>query len=440
MPVGEEYLLDYIGAARWFGGKGRDPQLLGVTALGWLSEPGTWPAVRIEIIELGFGDGGRDLYQLPISYYPDPQAELAASKIGHFELPELGPVVGYDAVWDRSASSAILALLLAGKEIAGDQRAMLFHCLANPLTGSEEPRVFAGQQSNTSIMFGDVAMLKLFRKLELGRNLDIEIHRQLKADGEAEVADLYGWIDASWPTATGPVTADLGMLVEQLSGATDGWELALVSDDFTENARQLGQSLAEIHGGLARQFPTGVVAGSLLCKAMQDRLSQAESAAPILGDYAAELRSCFASLGDREWSTQRIHGDFHLGQTLHTPDGWKIIDFEGEPAKSLAERRQADSIWRDVAGMLRSFDYAAAQSGRPSKWAANCREAFLAGYTAQLDASDHAALRAYEADKAVYEVVYEVRNRPDWAHIPLTAVRALIGADQPTARPETEEL
>ena len=123
-----------------------------------------------------------------------------------------------------------------------------------------------------------------------------------------------------------------------------------------------------------------------------------------------------------------MHGDFHLGQTLHTPDGWKIIDFEGEPAKTMAERVAPDSGWRDVAGMLRSFDYAAASVPGPDSagWAEECRAAFLRGYAGgDLDPQQAAAVRAYEADKAIYEVIYEVRNRPDWVAIPLGAVATL---------------
>jgi maltokinase len=130
-------------------------------------------------------------------------------------------------------------------------------------------------------------------------------------------------------------------------------------------------------------------------------------------------------------ATQRVHGDFHLGQTLMTPSGWKIIDFEGEPVKSLAERAEPDSVWRDIAGMLRSFDYAAASVPGPGSqaWADACRGAFLQGYVdGPLDAADEAVLTAYVADKAVYEVVYEVRNRPDWVSIPLAAVSRIADA------------
>jgi len=150
--------------------------------------------------------------------------------------------------------------------------------------------------------------------------------------------------------------------------------------------------------------------------------------APALQPHVPGLTACFEALADRQLSTQRVHGDFHLGQTLHTPGGWKIIDFEGEPVKSLAERAEPDSVWRDIAGMLRSFDYAAASVPGPDsrRWADDCRAAFLEGYAGGPMASeDEVVLRAYEADKAVYEVVYEVRNRPDWVNIPLAAVAAI---------------
>lgn len=125
-----------------------------------------------------------------------------------------------------------------------------------------------------------------------------------------------------------------------------------------------------------------------------------------------------------------MHGDFHLGQVLATPHGWRVIDFEGEPLKSRTEREAPDSVWRDVAGALRSFDYAAASAGshnpRAAAWRDACRAAFLTNYCqSPPTAEDQAILQAYEADKAVYEVVYEVRNRPQWVSIPLAAVAGL---------------
>jgi len=167
---------------------------------------------------------------------------------------------------------------------------------------------------------------------------------------------------------------------------------------------------------------------------MKSRLTAAVQIAPALEDYVDGVSARFDRLGETDLAVQRVHGDFHLGQTLRTPSGWKIIDFEGEPVKTLAERAAPDAVWRDVAGMLRSFDYAAASRPGPASagWARNSQEAFLEGYAGgPLNPTDAAVLASYVADKAIYEVVYEVRNRPDWVAIPLAAVAGLArdGAD-----------
>jgi maltokinase len=209
------------------------------------------------------------------------------------------------------------------------------------------------------------------------------------------------------------------MIIERLADAVDGWELALHSlqaenaapevdtdRDFGAEAEALGRALAETHDALRAAFPTKKVLGARTAMIMMNRLQQAAGAAPALAPHIPGLLRCFDQLGAEMLDTQRVHGDFHLGQTLHTPTGWKIIDFEGEPAKTMAERRAPDSIWRDIAGMLRSFDYAAASvpGSHSAAWAAKCRAAFLRGYAAgELTAADASVLRAYEADKAIYE-------------------------------------
>jgi maltokinase len=250
------------------------------------------------------------------------------------------------------------------------------------------------------------------------------------------------------------------MLQQFLRTASDGWELALTSvrdlfaspdipaseagGDFAAEAHRLGHAVAAIHESLAEVFPTDTLAPTDVADAMDSRLSAAIRDAPALSDHEAHIRLRFDELRSIEGplTTQRIHGDLHLGQTLRTVKGWKVVDFEGEPAKPLAERVLPDSPWRDVAGMLRSFDYAAASidetpteagehtASRAAEWADRNRSAFLDGYreVSGLDArtGDSSSLvAAYEADKAVYEVVYETRNRPDWVHIPLEAIRRL---------------
>jgi len=444
-------LLDYLGGARWFAGKGRTPELVSRTPLPWLSEPGTWPAVRCEVAEVRYlGEGAQagetELYQLALSYWPEPRPELAGAAVGRFADPELGNVVAYDAMQDRSACSLILQRLRERRESTADGATVRFHLQSDHALPDEdpEPRIHTGEQSNTSVMYGEVAMLKLFRRLELGRNLDIEVHEALTRSGVGDVARLYGWVEGSWPAAgKGPdqLGADLAMVVEKLADAQDGWRLALAAlragQDFTDSSAALGRALAEIHVALRDEFGATSVAGGAVADVMSDRLLGAARIAPDLQEHLEGLQRCFRALDEVKLPTQRVHGDFHLGQALATPDGWKIIDFEGEPAKSLSERAAPDSVWRDVAGMLRSFDYAAASVPDPGSqaWAQRCRAAFLRGYVGDdLTPNDEAVLRAYLADKAVYEVVYEVRLRPEWVAIPLAAVRAIASAQMEARR------
>ncbi|WP_375425235.1 aminoglycoside phosphotransferase [uncultured Friedmanniella sp.] len=459
-PETADHLLAHLSAARWFGGKGRRAVVIGLTPLPWLTSTAEYLdsahglAVRPEVLEVGYpmdsgsGNGGdpgpRELYQLVVAYRHAPQPDLQHAEIGRWTDPELGAVVAYDAMQDPEASSVVLQSLLAERTLRQPEAQVGFHLSAAEGLSADLPAsVFKGQQSNTSVMFGEVAMLKVFRRLELGRNLDIEVHDALSRTSMADVAKLYGWVDASW-SHTDPATghtetldADLAMVVEKLADATDGWGLALDvlgrGTSFAEPARELGHALAETHAALRTAFPSGLQPGAEVAQVMTDRLGVAAAIAPALEPYVAGLQHLFADLGATELTTQRVHGDFHLGQTLHTPTGWKIIDFEGEPAKTLVERAAPDSVWRDIAGMLRSFDYAAASVPGPGsrEWAQECRTAFLTGYAGgELTADDAETLRAYEADKAVYEVVYEVRNRPEWVAIPLGAVGTLVGEIQ----------
>ena len=496
-PQVADQVLRYISNARWFAGKGRQVQFRSLTPLPWLTEvsdffsPAAPPGVRFEIAEVAYppeedpesGSAARadaeqeaespgetqaseppemmilesnpsptEYYHLAISYRPAPHTELHQAEIGRFTDPDLGPVVAYDAAQDPEACRVILSALLAGRKLRSPDSEARFHTSNDSgLRSDLQSRPFTGQQSNTSVMFGETAILKLFRRLELGRNLDIEMHAALNAADSSDVASLFGWIEGSWVTNGLQLDADLAMVIEQLAGAVDGWELALealrvgnasmkiktgkikTGSDFAAEAEALGRALANVHSALRSSFPTAKVAGARTAMIMMDRLYEAARIAPALAPHVPGLRRCFDELRSEMLDTQRVHGDFHLGQTLHTPSGWKITDFEGEPAKTIAERRLPDSVWRDVAGMLRSFDYAAASvpATHSSAWARQCRAAFLRGYLdGELDETRAGVLRAYEADKAIYEVVYEMRNRPEWIDIPLRAVAELTAQNQ----------
>ncbi|WP_432557874.1 maltokinase N-terminal cap-like domain-containing protein [Granulicoccus sp. GXG6511] len=454
LPSVAEVVEAALPRARWFAGKGSAVRVRALVALPWLTGPDL-PAVRLEIAEVVNADDPRRVehYLVPLSYRS--ASDPIGPGLGVATHASLGPVSVHDATADPYAGDVLLQLVASPHEITGDDVRLVCSVLD---TGRLRPglpaRRFGGEQSNTSIMFADVAMLKFFRRLEFGgENLDIEIHRELAGGpAAARVAGLMSWLTAEWTDFTGRERrADLGMLVEQVPGAADGWDLAVtsVSDktDFSEQAAELGHALREVHAGLAEAFGTTVVSGTEQAAAMRQRLVAAIADVDEITPLHGALDSRLARLGDVQQTVQRIHGDFHLGQVLLARKGprpgWRIIDFEGEPLKTLAERREPDTVWRDVAGLLRSFDYAGAFAVRSdgadphmaSAWVAACQESFLRAYAGRtLTPDEQHILQAYQIDKAAYECRYEKRNRPDWLSLPLAAL-ATLAADSHTAQP-----
>ncbi|WP_394274642.1 phosphotransferase [Luteococcus sp.] len=447
-----EALGAFVTEARWFGGKGRDGQLAGLEQPEWLVAPGGDEVpVRAEYVTIAYPDDSVEYYQLLVSYRPEALDECL---IG----PAVDETLGYahDAPRDPEAMRGVLRAILAGSQEPQAWQEILVD--GARLRGDLEPRIFGGEQSNTNVLLGDVALLKIFRKLEVGPNLDIQMHDALGRAHVGSAARLYGWVsgfltpfsDEGWvdgAEAPEPQRVDLMMVSELLRDAEDGWERATAEAaggrDFVGDARALGEALAEVHVALADTFGPNTVPGDELAATMERRLDEAAAQAPSLEAHRGALSTLFAGLGGRQVRAQRVHGDFHLGQTLRTPQGWKIIDFEGEPMKSFAERLLPDSPLRDVAGMLRSFSYATSAFPDPraeaaQQWLDGVRTAFLDGYQRRAGAVDEQLLSAYEADKAVYEVVYETRNRPDWVAIPLSALEALAPSTE-TAAPAAEQ-
>jgi maltokinase len=445
----------FLSEQRWFAGKGRDFEVTDVEVLARLDD-----GLRIELVQVSYADGEprRETYQMPVVGYPEHQDRLAHALIRHGVGEDGTDEWTYDALHDRDAMAVLYRAFTEGRSDSWEGE-LEVHSVAEP--GLDEDAdvhstFLPAEQSNSSAVFGETAIVKVFRKLAEGHNPDIEVHAALTRAGDDHIAHLYGWLSSG--------EHDLAMLQQYLRTASDGWELAKnsvrnlltegdlhadeVGGDFGGEAHRLGVAVAAVHTTLARAFGATDLDPAGLAAAMDHRLRAAVEIVPELADHTDALASVFAAVATiGEAPAHRVHGDLHLGQTLRTSLGWKLVDFEGEPAKPLAERRLPDSPWRDVAGMIRSFHYAAASTVRDlepgpdeaaqaayraEEWVSHNVTGFLAGYTeergAPVSPAEQLLLDAYIADKAVYEAAYEARNRPAWLGIPLAALSALAGS------------
>ncbi|MFV8185258.1 MULTISPECIES: maltokinase N-terminal cap-like domain-containing protein [unclassified Streptomyces] len=424
-------LREWLPRQRWFAGKDRP-----VTDLSLLSVTELFPGCLHLLVHAGHSavpapSGAApagDCYQLLLGVRKNPSPRLGRALIGRAEEGPLAGLLVYDALQDpRSAQ-----LLLDRLRHPGTAGPLRFE--ADPavhVPAGLAPRLLEAEQSNSSLVYGDAFILKVFRRIQPGINPDLEVSGALAAQGCRRVPAPVAWF-----RTTHPQEATLGVLQPFLPDASDGWTLALQAlasgEDFTVRARALGRATADVHLALAAAFPAGPHDENGRTVAdMTERLVSAAHCVPALHPYVPGLRSAFGALVtcDPGPPAQRIHGDLHLGQVLRAGRDWFVIDFEGEPSRPLAERRSPQSPLRDIAGMLRSFDYAARQR-RPwrPEWARRCREAYCAGYADRAGwdpRKKHALLRAYETDRAVYEVLYEARHRPDWLPVPMAAIERL---------------
>ncbi|MFF5495581.1 phosphotransferase [Streptomyces aquilus] len=432
-------LREWLPRQRWFAGKGRP-----VTGFTLVAATELLPADRKLglyhlLVQAHQPAAPWDCYQLLIGVREALPPHLAPALIGHVEEGPLAGRTVYEALHDPRPAEVLLEALRSRARIGGLR---FERDPGQDIRPGLVPRVMTAEQSNTSVVYGDTFILKLLRRIVPGVNPDLELPLALAREGCPRVPAPTAWLNAELDGES----YVLGVLQPFVQGAADGWELALrelaKGEDFSAEARALGRATAEVHTALAHALPSvtlGAAQLRLLVDGMIERLDAAVQAVPALTPYAPGLHSAFSALADlaaegRTWTAQRVHGDLHLGQCLRSPSGqWSLIDFEGEPSKPLAERRMPQPPARDVAGMLRSFDYAAFSADPPAPgWAHACRAAYCSGY-AEVSGSDPRTdpvlLRAYETDKAIYEVVYEARHRPDWLPVPMAAIERYATSD-----------
>ncbi len=436
-------LLDpgWLAGRRWFGA--RDRAIRNVALADAVSLPVSGADAWLLVVRVAFADGGERRYLLP----------AVADRSGPLHEPADG-----EGVWTALAAAIGSAATLTGS--AGDLRCEALAAFGALVPGGVDgvrslaERRLGVEQSNTSATLGDRLMLKLYRRLEPGENPELEVGTFLESVGCPVAPRMAG---AARYVAVEGVAAAAVMVQERIAARGDAWSGLLGQlagaeggpDAALREIRRLGETTAQLHASLAARpldvaFPVrpatpgeteamahGALAeldGALAALSPHDRERLAVLAPHVREELEAALRF-------RAARVTRIHGDYHLGQVLRTDEGFVVIDFEGEPARPLDGRRAPQPPERDVAGMLRSLDYAAHTAERGAhvgtfdapSWLPRARGAFLEGYAAAAPADpDPSLLRAFELEKACYEVRYEAANRPDWLWLPLEALARLV--------------
>jgi maltokinase len=446
----EEELREWVQQQRWYASKSRAIAGIDIVESITLRDD---PLLLLALVETRFATGIHELYQLPLAIRP-PSDIPRGESISHTDDWAV-----YDALAEPQQAHELLRRIVTTDEIDTDDGRFSFHAFDESVAALESApvRLMGVEQSNSSIVFDERIVLKVFRKLEPGVNPELEVLRFLTYRGFPDIAPLYGWYDYEGQA----FAATLGVAQSFLPDAVGGWELALDElaaspEIFLERLGSLGTVTAQLHNTLASdagdpafapEEPSQEALGLLTATVDEDieriflRLPDDPRLSPIAG-RGQDVRERLATRAQIGVTGRviRTHGDYHLGQTLHTPRGWVIIDFEGEPARALPERRQKRSPLRDVAGMLRSFAYvtSAAEILRgehaPDGYEERMREQFLAAYFASVDptlvpageAAIANLLSIFELEKAIYELRYELDNRPDWISIPVAGIARLL--------------
>ena len=432
----EAQLAKWLPTQRWFSSGETTPSSVSIVESDVLvSGPSTllWTLVRI--------DGGA-VYQVPIglgtgAYVDEVLQGHDAFVIGHVDVDGVEQIA-YDALVDSSLTLPLFARITNGSIAA------------------ELVRPMGAEQSNSSLIYDNKYVLKIFRRLQEGSNPDLEVTQALTEVKFPNIAPVV----ATWQRGD----HDLAVCQPFLVDGTDGWKLALASardyfrgeeldpsevgGDFSSEAERLGRATAELHLALAECFPAETFDVEVLARSLEASLDDViEGQRPALQTLIAEVRSIPAA---ETGPAIRVHGDYHLGQTLRSVDGWFIFDFEGEPARPLSERTKPTSVFKDVSGMLRSFHYGAAAGvfeqmpedqgalqERAEAWEERNRVAFREGYLSTVGVdrvlpgtaeAQAVLLRAFEVEKAIYELAYERAHRPTWVPIPQSALDRLLSS------------
>ena len=447
-------VADWLARQRWYATKSRQIATLEFAQTVAL-EPGS--PVLLVLAQIGFATGTDELYQLPLCF-------ISPDELGEREPIQRTPEwVAVDAVADPELGRELLRAIDDERTIETDEGYARFVRVGagGPLRHDAAVRPMGVEQSNSSIVFADETVLKVFRRVEPGINPELEMLRFLTEHGFESIAPLQGYYEYE----SHSLHATLGVAQRFMAGAVGGWELALdrISADpvsFLTSLGALGQATAALHNVLASdnqdpafapEQPSPEALALLVATLDEDidrvlrRLPDDERVASLAGRgpeiRAQNSRRAQLGVGGR---LIRTHGDFHLGQTLHingpADHEWLIIDFEGEPARPLFERRQKNSPLRDVAGMLRSFAYAASAAAMhhslpvPDDFEQRARDAFLDHYLTEIDSAllpaGEPAIRSllsiFELEKVLYELQYELDNRPDWLPIPVAGITRLL--------------
>ncbi|MGL5866222.1 MAG: maltokinase N-terminal cap-like domain-containing protein [Dermatophilaceae bacterium] len=471
MPSTLELLEAWMGQQRWYTATGCRPRLRQVAR--WrLDDPAG--EVGVETLLVADESGATPVvYQVPLTDRAAPLAGAEHALVGVTDHSVLGRRWVYDAPHDPVYAAQLLELVQGRVRARSSSRSHtdddtvrgVPHRRWSTALRASTSRVLSGEQSNTSIVVHTVRLdgsqhpvvIKIFRMLSPGANPDVVLQSALVDAGSTRVPAAVGAVTGSWshPGSDGdpPSSGHLALAQEFLPDVQDAWLIALqaveAGDDFTGPARHLGETTAEVHLMLADALgtaPTTPAQAAAIVAGMRRRLDAAASAEPALEDVRGAVDAVFGALHTANWpALQRIHGDYHLGQVLHSAErGWVLVDFEGEPLRPLAERSLPDQWIRDVAGMLHSLDYAGGRweqlhGGSARGWVAAARQSFLDGYAARssADLRDHESLlAAFELDKALYQLVYDAGNRPTWLDVSLEAVRRLTTPSTPATPSE----